>query len=78
GEIVDNCRIGDRVTAAVTGNLAHTLKNPLTVIRSEAGMIGAPHGTVLREQADLMGRQIDWHLARASAACSVPGPPSRT
>jgi signal transduction histidine kinase len=51
-----------------TGNLAHALKNPLTVIRSEAGAIAAPHGPVLREQADLMGRQIDWHLARARAA----------
>jgi signal transduction histidine kinase len=51
-----------------TGNLAHALKNPLTVIRSEAGAIAAPHGPVLREQADLMGRQIEWHLARARAA----------
>jgi signal transduction histidine kinase len=51
-----------------TGNLAHALKNPLTVIRSEAGAISAPHGPVLREQADLMGRQIEWHLARARAA----------
>ena len=51
-----------------TGNLAHALKNPLTVIRSEAGAIAAPHGPVLREQVDLMGRQIEWHLARARAA----------
>jgi signal transduction histidine kinase len=51
-----------------TGNLAHALKNPLTVIRSEARAIAAPHGPVLREQADLMARQIDWHLPRARAA----------
>ena len=51
-----------------TGNLAHALKNPLTVIRSEAGAIAAPYGPVLREQADLMARQIEWHLARARAA----------
>jgi signal transduction histidine kinase len=51
-----------------TGNLAHALKNPLTVIRSEADTIAAPHGAVLREQADIMGRQIEWHLARARAA----------
>jgi signal transduction histidine kinase len=51
-----------------TGNLAHALKNPLTVIRSEAGAIAAPHGPALREQTDLMSRQIEWHLARARAA----------
>ncbi|MCC2663025.1 MAG: putative Two-component histidine kinase [Geminicoccaceae bacterium] len=51
-----------------TGNLAHALKNPLTVIRSEAGAIAAPHGPVLRQQVDLMGRQIEWHLVRARAA----------
>jgi signal transduction histidine kinase len=51
-----------------TGNLAHALKNPLTVIRNEAGALAAPHGPVLREQADVMGRQIEWHLARARAA----------
>ena len=38
------------------------------MIRSEAGAIAAPHGPVLREQADLMARQIEWHLARARAA----------
>lgn len=54
-----------------TGNLAHALKNPLTVIRSEAGVVAAPHGSVLREQADLMSRQIEWHLARARAAGAV-------
>jgi signal transduction histidine kinase len=54
-----------------TGNLAHALKNPLTVIRSEAGVVAAPHGSVLREQAELMGRQIEWHLARARAAGAV-------
>ena len=51
-----------------TGNLAHALRNPLTVIRSEAGALAAPHGPVLREQADAMARQIEWHLARARAA----------
>jgi signal transduction histidine kinase len=51
-----------------TGNLAHALKNPLTVIRSEAAVIAEPPGPVLREQADLMRRQIEWHLARARAA----------
>ena len=51
-----------------TGNLAHALKNPLTVIRSEAAAMAEPPGPVLREQAELMGRQIEWHLARARAA----------
>jgi signal transduction histidine kinase len=51
-----------------TGNLAHALKNPLTVIRSEAATVAGPPGPVLREQADVMRRQIEWHLARARAA----------
>jgi signal transduction histidine kinase len=51
-----------------TGNLAHALKNPLTVIRGEAAVIAEPPGAVLREQADLMARQIEWQLARARAA----------
>lgn len=53
-----------------TGNLAHALKNPLTVIQGEASAIPAPHGPVLREQALVMRRQIEWHLARARAAGS--------
>jgi signal transduction histidine kinase len=50
------------------GNLAHALKNPLTVIRSEAAAMAEAPGPILREQADLMTRQVDWHLARARAA----------
>jgi signal transduction histidine kinase len=51
-----------------TGNLAHALKNPLTVIRNEAALIEGRQGAVLREQAGAMARQIDWHLTRARAA----------
>lgn len=50
------------------GNLAHALKNPLTVIRNQAQALPEPHGTVVREAAEAMGRQIEWHLARARAA----------
>jgi hypothetical protein len=51
-----------------TGNLAHALKNPFTVIRSEAAAVAESPGPVLREQADVMARQIEWHLARPRAA----------
>jgi signal transduction histidine kinase len=50
------------------GNLAHALKNPLTVIRNQAQALPEPHGTVVREEAEAMDRQIEWHLARARAA----------
>lgn len=50
------------------GNLAHALKNPLTVIRNEARSVRGARGAVLREQAETMNRSVERHLARARAA----------
>lgn len=53
------------------GNLAHQLKTPLAIIANAAGALpaGEPGATVL-EQSRLMGRSIDYALARARAAAS--------
>ncbi|HEX7074219.1 MAG TPA: HAMP domain-containing sensor histidine kinase, partial [Hyphomicrobiaceae bacterium] len=50
------------------GDLAHALKNPLTVIRNEAREIESDRGQRLREQVALMSAAIERNLARARAA----------
>ena len=52
----------------LAGNLAHALKNPLTVIRNEARSIDQEAGRVIREQTLAMAASIDRHLSRARAA----------
>ncbi|WP_300304089.1 sensor histidine kinase [Ferrovibrio sp.] len=47
------------------GNLAHSLKTPLAVLRTE--MQGSPDKAVMNEQLRIMSRLIEHHLARASA-----------
>jgi len=49
-------------------DLAHALKNPLTVIANEARGDASERGRILREQAALIDQRIDRHLARARAA----------
>lgn len=60
------------------GNLAHALKTPLTVIQNEAE-VGSPDlpATVL-DQARIMRRQVDHHLARARAVGRRGAGQSRT
>ncbi len=50
------------------GNLAHALKNPLTVARNEAREVAGDHGRTLREQLGVVSASIDRHLSRARAA----------
>jgi signal transduction histidine kinase len=52
----------------LAGNLAHALKNPLTVIRNEARTIDDEAGRVIRDQTQAMASSIDQHLSRARAA----------
>jgi signal transduction histidine kinase len=50
------------------GNLAHALKTPLSVILNEASGQETPLADKVREQADIMRDQVNWHLERARAA----------
>jgi len=50
------------------GNLAHVLKNPLTVIRNEAKLIENEQGRVIREQTEAMANSIDRYLSQARVA----------
>ncbi len=56
-------------------DLAHALKNPLTVIRNEVGELEGERSEILRDQIAAIGTAIKRHLARARAAGTykVPG-----
>jgi signal transduction histidine kinase len=64
--IDNNRRIVDRSRVQV-GDLAHALKTPLAVITNEAGA-KQTSGTLIRDQAQIMRRQIDHYLQRARFA----------
>jgi signal transduction histidine kinase len=53
------------------GNLAHGLKTPLSVIANEANVAVDPFSEKVREQAQIMRRQIDHHLERARLSAGV-------
>lgn len=60
----------DRARTQV-GDLAHALKNPLTVIRNEAREIKDQRGQLIREKSDAMGAYVERYLSRARAAGSA-------
>lgn len=68
-----NAEVVERARTHV-GNLAHALKTPLSVLANEADA-GGPAAETLRQQTDVMRRQVDRYLARArtAAAGSVLG-----
>lgn len=68
--IESNRSIVERARTHV-GNLAHGLKTPLSVIANEASASGSPSPEKLKEQAELMRRQIDHHLERARLSAGV-------
>jgi signal transduction histidine kinase len=52
------------------GNLAHALKNPLTVIRNEAREVEGERGALLGNQIAAISEHVDRYLVRARAAGS--------
>ena len=60
------------------GNLAHALKTPLSVIVNEAES-GSPRlADKVREQAEVMTRQVSFYLDRARAAARANSPSAAT
>ena len=51
-----------------TGNLAHALKTPLSVLINESASQPGALSNMVRRQTDIMRRHVDHHLARARAA----------
>jgi len=47
------------------GDLAHSVKNPLTVIRNEARNISSRQGQLILDQSHVMASNIDHYLSRA-------------
>ena len=58
------------------GNLAHTLKTPLAVLRAETSASQTPISNIVDEQVSRMDRAISYHLKRAAAGGNrILGPP---
>ncbi|HSV28922.1 MAG TPA: HAMP domain-containing sensor histidine kinase [Candidatus Omnitrophota bacterium] len=51
------------------GNLAHSLKTPLSVLQAE--MHAGPDPTVVRDQVQSMTRLVEYHLGRAAAVAGA-------
>lgn len=65
--IDNNRRIVERSRTQV-GNLAHSLKTPLSVIANEGRALAGKNGKVIGEQAQAMQTQIQHYLQRARVA----------
>lgn len=65
--IDNNLRIIERARTQV-GNLAHSLKTPLSVLVNEGKAIGGEKGRVVSEQAEAMQVQVQHYLQRARIA----------
>lgn len=65
--IDNNRRIVERSRTQV-GNLAHSLKTPLSVIANEGRSLSANKGKIIGEQAQAMQTQIQHYLQRARVA----------
>jgi signal transduction histidine kinase len=67
-QLIDaNREIVERARTQV-GNLAHALKTPLSVLMNEADSESASLPEKVREQAEIMRRQVSFYLDRARAA----------
>jgi signal transduction histidine kinase len=67
GLIESNRRVMERARMQV-GNLAHSLKTPIAVLLNDADQMQAPHGDLVRSQAEIMRGQVQSYLNRARIA----------
>jgi signal transduction histidine kinase len=65
--IDSNRRVMERARMQV-GNLAHSLKTPIAVLLNDADQMQAPHGDLVRSQAQTMRGQVQSYLNRARIA----------
>ncbi|MGV3550185.1 sensor histidine kinase [Rhizobium sp.] len=65
--IEGNRRVMERARMQV-GNLAHSLKTPIAVLLNDADQMQAPHGDLVRSQAEIMRGQVQSYLNRARIA----------
>ena len=65
--IAHNRNVVERAQTHV-GNLAHALKTPIAVLRTEADLDAYVPADVVKRQAEAMSAQVDHHLRRARAA----------
>jgi signal transduction histidine kinase len=65
--IDNNRRIMERSRTQV-GNLAHSLKTPLSVLVNESRTIGGSEGRIIAEQSEAMQVQVQHYLQRARIA----------
>lgn len=65
--IDSNRRVMERARMQV-GNLAHSLKTPIAVLLNDADQMKAPHGDLVRSQAEIMRGQVQSYLNRARIA----------
>lgn len=60
------------------GNLAHTLKTPLSVLANAAAAEDSEFARLVTDQVETARRQVDYQLSRARAAAAVRVPGIRT
>jgi signal transduction histidine kinase len=65
--IDSNRRVMERARMQV-GNLAHSLKTPIAVLLNDAEQMTAPHGDLVKSQAEIMRGQVQSYLNRARIA----------
>lgn len=75
--IESNKRVMERARMQV-GNLAHSLKTPIAVLLNDSAQMAAPHGDLVRGQAELMQSQVQSYLNRARIAAQRASILSRT
>jgi signal transduction histidine kinase len=75
--IESNKRVMERARMQV-GNLAHSLKTPIAVLLNDSSQMAAPHGALVRGQAELMQSQVQSYLNRARIAAQRESILSRT